>query len=316
MIQAPALKKGDAVALIAPSSPTNTQTLEKAIKAVRDKGLLPLVYESSQSAYGHLAGPDVLRAADVMKAFTQPEIKGILCIKGGYGTPRIVDRLDYKLIHQHPKRLIGYSDITALHVAINQKADLITYHGPMPAAGWIEHHDAYTQTYLDWALFDTIKPQVISNPKGEKIQTYTAGQASGILVGGNLSLLVATIGSPYEVDTKGKLLFIEDVGESHYVIDRYLNTLRLAGKFDDAAGIILGTFSNCSPDQKASGHQDLPLDTIFKDIIMPCGKPLISNLRMGHNYPQPTLPLGAYYTLDATQATLTLEAHINKGENQ
>jgi len=306
IIKPKTLKKGDTVAVIAPASPTTIEFVEKAEEAVKLMGLSPIMYPSCYSQHGHLSGNDLLRAKDINDAFSDKNIKGIICLRGGYGTPRILPLIDYKNIISNPKILLGYSDITGLHMAINTICRMVTYHGPMASAGWINNLDTYTKKYLAQCLFDNSPLGLVENPDGELMETLVPGDTTGEIIGGNLSLLVSTLGSPYEVDTKGKILFIEDVGEDNYKIDRMLTSLSLAGKFRDCNGVILGTWSDCSTDdEKSSGLTDLDLDTIFKEIIVPYNKPTVLNFRAGHNYPQPTFPLGARVRLNATDKEIT-----------
>lgn len=300
MLLAKRLRKGDVVALIAPSSSATATELENAIKSIEKMGLTTKVYQSCYSNHGHLSGTDEMRAGDVNRAFLDDEVKGIICLRGGYGTPRILDKIDYRAIAANPKIFLGYSDITGLHSAINKIAGLVTLHGPMPAPAWVNNLDDYTKRQLEKALFECGPLGEIVNPPGETMQTLVAGQASGKLVGGNLTLLSLALGSKYEVDTKDNILFIEDVGESVYQIDGMLSALRLSGKLTDAAAIVLGTFSDCPREIKKNGFRDLELLTVFEEIIKPLGLPTVYNFRAGHNYPQPTLPLGVTVTLDAT----------------
>ncbi len=307
------LSPGDCIALIAPSASASAKGLEEAIESVKRFGLVPKVYPSCRANHGHVSGPDELRAGDVNKAFLDDTVKGIICLRGGYGTPRILDKIDYRAIANHPKLFLGYSDITGLHSAINKLAGLVTFHGPMPDPAWKNNLDAYTKAHLESALFECGPLGTITNPPGQPIHTLVAGKASGKLVGGNLSLLAAAMGTPYDVDCQGNILFIEDTGESVYRLDSMFSTLRLSGKLSAAAGIILGTFENCPREQKSNGFQDLPLQQVIAEIIKPLGVPTIYNFRAGHNYPQPTLPLGVTVELDATNGSVTFtEPHASK----
>lgn len=305
MILPQKLSQGDCVAIIAPSSSTNESELNAALKSIEAFGLKPKVYPSCYARHGHLSGSDAVRAKDVNDAFSNPLVKGILCLRGGYGTPRILADIDYNMIAHNPKVFLGYSDITALHIALNQLAKLVTFHGPMPAPAWGNGLDDYTLQHLKRALYSSGPLGTLRNPSGEALLTMVPGNVKGRLVGGNLSLLTATLGSPYEVDTKGKILFIEEVNEQFYVIDCMLTSLRLAGKFNDAAGIIFGTFSKCHKDIKSSGFEDLDLMTILNEIIVPFNKPTVFNFRAGHNYPQPTLPLGVDVVLNASEPAIS-----------
>lgn len=306
------LKKNDKVAIIAPSSPANYKIVLEAKEAVKQLGLTPIMFPSCFKSHGHLSGSDEIRAKDINDAFSNPEIKGIICLKGGYGVPRILPLLDYSKIKKNPKIFIGYSDITALHIALAKKCNMITYHGPMAAAGLIKSLDEYTISYFKKALFSTVPLGLVKNPNDEEIITLVDGTVNGKIIGGNLSLIVSTLGSPYEIDVKNKILFIEEVHESNYKIDRMLTSLALANKFNDCSGIILGTFSNCNPEFKNGIQKDLDLDIIFKEIIIPFNKPTILNFRAGHNYPQPTFPFGVDVNLNATDKTITFLESSNK----
>lgn len=299
-----ALKKGDKVAIISPSSPATKEKVEKARLAVEKMGLTPIVYPSCLSEHGHLSGTDDIRAKDINDAFENKEISGVVCLRGGYGTLRLLNLIDYETIKRNPKYFIGYSDITGLHVALNRMCNLVTYHGPMAASGWINNLDDYTLKYLEKSLFSMDTLGIVENPEGEQIGTLYPGICEGEIVGGNLSLLVSTLGSPYEIDTKNKILFIEEVIEHNYRIDKMFMSLDLANKFSDCKGIILGTFTNCEPDTSSDNFKDLDLMTIFNEIIGKYKKPIIFNFRAGHNYPQPTFPFGVKVKLNADDGTI------------
>ncbi|MGL5329435.1 MAG: S66 peptidase family protein, partial [Peptostreptococcaceae bacterium] len=230
------------------------------------------------------------------------DIDAILCIRGGYGTPRILDMIDYNIIKENPKIFIGFSDITALHNAINQKSNLITFHGPM--AGSMLDLDKFT---FD-SLFNTLNLDNklnILNPNNEKIKSLIEGTCEGQLVGGNLALLVATMGTKYEIDTKGKILFIEDIGEEIYKLDRMLTQLALGNKFKDCVGIIFGDFCDCNKSNK----DDFELEELIIDRVKNYNKPTICNLKSGHCMPMITLALGANYKLDATNNNVKLNMY-------
>lgn len=297
------LQPGDKVAIIAPSTPTDREKIEEALKAFATLELEPVIFPSCYQHHGHLAGLDSLRAQDVNRAFADPEIKGIICMKGGAGAYRLLPLLDYDTIRANPKVFIGYSDVTALHMAFNKICRIVTYHGQMLISDLFlgeNKLEPYSIASYKQALFGTTAVGKLENPAGEKLETLVAGVAEGELIGGNLSLLTATLGSPYELDVKDKILFIEEISEPVYKIDRMMNALALAGKFKDAAGVILGSWTGCKSEKKGSYNgQDLPLNTVFEEIIKPFNKPTITNLRAGHNYPQPTLAFGTKVRVDA-----------------
>ena len=307
------LQPKDKVALTAPSSPVPPENLQAAQSSIRYLGLEPVTMPSCTMTHGYMAGPDARRAEDLNRAFADKEIKGIFCLRGGFGVTRILPLLDFDLIRQNPKVLVGYSDITALHTAISNLCGFVTFHGPMPNTDY-RRLDSFTLNSLKESVFsreNSAAPSaaVIQNPPEEPMEVLQPGCATGPLTGGNLSLLAATLGSPYEVDTRGKLLFLEDVGERPYRLDKALTALSLAGKFRDCSGILLGTFTEC--EEPASDHvpagtviaqKALTLREIFQEVLLPWKKPTLMNLRAGHVYPQCTLPMGASVAMDAAEA--------------
>ena len=296
------LKHGDRIALIAPASPVSAEQLDAAIKSVRLMGLNPVLFPSAAMSHGYLAGPDQTRSADVNRAFADPTINGIFCLRGGYGVTRILNEIDYPMIKETPKLILGYSDITALHIALNQLCSLATLHAPMPARGW-ETLDPVTLGSLAENLFSPVPAGRIPAIEGQPIETIHPGIASGPIIGGNLSLVAAALGSPFEINTKDKILFLEEVEEKNYKVDRSLTSLALAGKFRDCAGIILGTWADVG-DPDLEPDRNLTLHQIFDEVIKPFGKPTINNFRAGHIYPQITIPLGTAVRLDATNGTV------------
>lgn len=301
------LKPGDRVALIAPSSPVDEDKLMQAIDSVKFLGLIPVLYPSATRTHGYLSGSDGVRAADVNNAFANPAIDGIFCLRGGYGVTRILNRIDFRMISRNPKLFLGYSDITGLHVALNQLSNLVTLHSPMPSRGW-STLDPVTLQSLTGCIFSAAVPGLVPDIEDEPIEIIHPGDVTGPVVGGNLSLLTATLGSPYEVDTKNKILFIEEVDERNYKVDRGLTSLALAGKFSDCKGIILGTWADVG-DPDLEPEKNLTLRQIFEEVIKPFEKPTINNFRAGHIYPQISIPMGAKARLDAENGTVTfLEA--------
>ena len=304
MIKPKPLKKGDTIGLIGPSSPTPIERIKPTIDSLKDLGFNVVVGESCYGTYGYLSGDDALRAKDINEMFKNKYIDGIWCIRGGYGTPRILDKLDYDTIRENPKVFIGYSDITALHIAINQKCNLVTYHGPMASTEVFYKLDDFTKDYLYKNIMRDENIGLIKNPEGIDIETLVPGKCEGMITGGNLALISSLIGTPYEIDTVGKILFIEDIGEEPYRIDRMLTQLRLSGKLDDAVGFILGNFNDCEPEER---EKSLTLKDVFNDIILPLKKPTISNLMVGHCNPMITLPYGVKARLDADKKEVFVE---------
>ena len=220
---------------------------------------------------------------------------------GGYCAHRLVPLLDLDIIRDNPKWFGGYSDITALHTAFNQLCALATYHCTMPSTE--PHPDEYTMGYLKKALFGGLSG-ALSNPESQSVRTLVPGQAEGVLCGGNLSLLAASIGTPWEIDCKDKILFLEDIGEKTYRIDGMLTQLRNAGKFRDCAGFVLGAWTDCVPEIP---ERTLTLGQIFDQLIVPAGKPAVMDLACGHCATTMALPLGKKCRLNADTCEISVK---------
>ena len=303
MIRPKPLQKGDKVAIIAPASPSDKNLIDKCIASLNELGLKVVIGESCLSEHGFLSGTDDIRANDINCMFADKNIKGIFALRGGYGCARLLDLIDFKLIKKNPKIFIGYSDITALHIAINQKSKLITYHGPMISTELIKGLDEYSAEYYKKFIFEHEKIEDLLNPEGNSLEIINNGIASGELIGGNLSLICSSLGTKYEINTKNKILFLEEVDEVPYKVDRMLTHLKQSGKLKEANGIILGAFTNCiAPNNKKS----LSLQEVFNEIILPLKKPTISNLACGHCLPTLTLPLGEKILLDANNKKIKI----------
>ena len=310
MLYGKKLMPGATIGFIGPSGAVRTEgAIERAVAETEKMGFRVKLGESCGQAYGYLSGNDALRARDVNRMFADDEVDAVFCLKGGYGVMRMLDLIDYDLIAAHPKIFVGYSDITALHIALLQKCGLVTFHGPMPVSNWSDGPlNDFSRESLFSALMNPVPIGDIANPEGYARECVVPGEAEGELVGGNLSLIVGLLGTPYELDTRGRILFIEDVGEKTYALDRMLTHLRLAGKFEDCAGIVLGDFKNCEVEYPDFGFT---LEEIVRDVIVPSGKPVFSGFQSGHCTPKITLPFGVRCRMDAEKCTLTaLEAAV------
>jgi muramoyltetrapeptide carboxypeptidase len=283
------LKPGDTVAMLAVSGPCDPALIKPAAQALVDLGLRCKIMDSCFKKREFLAGSDKERAADINEAFADPEIKGIFAARGGYGAQRTLPLLDYGIIRHNPKIFVGYSDITALHTVFNNICGFITLHAPMPLPDLSQNPDPFTVQSLKTALFD--RPKTIQNPRSNPLTTIVSGRAEGWLTGGNLSLLTSSLGTAYETDTMDRILFIEEINEEPYKIDRMLLQLKLAGKFADCTGILLGRFTPL--DVKA-------ITLSVRDLLLPEKKPVLGGLACGHGLPTLTLPLGAYAHMDAS----------------
>ena len=291
--------------MIAPSGPVGgPEAVKIAADSLQKLGYRVKAGTHCGGKYGYLAGSDRDRAEDINRMFADPDVDAVICLMGGYGTMRILDRLDYGVIAANPKIFVGYSDITGLHVALNRLCGLVTFHGPMPVsdAECYTGEDAFSRNGFFDAITSAAPLGVLSNPPGEPVRQLAGGRAEGEIVGGNLSLVAATVGTPYEIDAKGKILFLEDVGEAPYRVDRMLTQLRLSGKFRECSGVVLGSWTGCEPD----GPDSLSLAQVFEDVVAPCGKPAVLNLRAGHCSPKVTVPFGVDAVLDADAGTLEI----------
>ena len=307
MIRPKPLKPGDMVGLIAPSGPVIQDRIPAAIASVEAMGFKVKLGESCYAAHGYLAGSDVLRARDMNDMFADESVRGIFAMRGGYGAQRILPMLDYEIIRRNPKPFAGYSDITAFHVAINQRCCFATYHSPMAATQFYEGVDDYTMDSFYRAMTDdSLVGVAIQNPIGQEMLALVPGRAEGILTGGNLSLMATSLGTPFEMDTKDKIIFIEDVEEEPYVIDRWLTQMRNAGKFRDCAGIVLGVFSRCYASEPT---RSLTLYQIFTEVLVPEDKPMVMGLACGHCMPTMTLCMGAMVHMDATRKEIVYSGH-------
>ncbi len=295
------LRPGSRIALLSASGGA-PPTIDKTTAAVRRLGLEPVVFPSATSRYGYLGGTDEMRAADLNAAFADCSIDGIVCSRGGYGAARILPMLDTDMIAKNPKPLFGYSDVTALHIMLDNLG-IGSFHTPMPSTEWVKELDEYTEGWLRDMLFGQERRDV-TNPSGAApMRTLVPGKARGRMTGGNLSLLAASLATPWEVETSGKILFIEEVGEFPYRVDRMLVQLRDSGKLGACAGIVLGAFTDCVA---AEPERSLTLEQVIDDIVKPLGVPAVTGLVCGHCLPTASLPMGRIFTLDATAAVLTV----------
>ncbi|MCB9867864.1 MAG: LD-carboxypeptidase [Phycisphaerales bacterium] len=304
-----ALQRGDTIAFVAPAGPLDRTRMELARQRLEDMGFHVRVPSDLYRTRGYLAGPDETRAAELMAAFADPEVKAIFPGTGGYGVTRMLDRLDYDVIRRNPKVFIGFSDITGLHLAIQKKTGLVTFHSPNPM--WGLGSDGNLKPFSADCFWRALLAERYCAADGEPLppgyayelpadvaptKVLAPGVARGRLTGGNLSLVAALMGTPYEIETRGRVLFLEDVGERPYRIDRYLSQLRLGGKLDGVAAVILGQFRDCAP---KPDEDSLSLDEVIADYFGGLGVPVITNFPAGHVANNATLPLGALVEVDA-----------------
>lgn len=304
MLRARPLRRGDTVGLVGVSGPIRDPEVnfERMLEAIDAMGYRVRVADNCRERCGYLAGTDEARARGLNQMFRDDRVDAVVCMRGGYGVTRMLDRVDFDAIRANPKIFLGFSDITALHAAIHQRTGLVTFHGPMPATCWV-HFDDFTRDSMVRALTSTAPLGPLVNPEGMAPRCYAPGRCEGPLVGGCLSLLAATCGTPYALDVTDKVLLLEDVGEYIYRLDSMLTQLRHAGVFDRCAGVVLGGFTKCGPQDPNAAFE---LDDVVRDVILPAGKPVLGNLAIGHLDTKLTVPLGARCAMDAGAGTLEI----------
>ena len=304
MLKGKALKFGDTIGIVAPSGPSDAETIDIAKSNLEKLGFKVVMGNTCYKKYHYFSGNDDERALDINEMFSNKNINAIFCTRGGYGAIRILNKINYDMIRKNPKIFVGYSDITSIHTSINRFCHLITFHGPMLTSD-MDDFKTFTKESLFKSIMNKEPVGSLINPDNIEIKCLVPGKAEGEITGGNLSLVCASIGTPYEIDTKGKILFLEDLNEEPYMIDRKLMQLLLSGKLSECSGIILGDYKNC----EAKKHPDrsFTLSDVFNGIIKPLNKPTIYNFKSGHCSPKITVPLGAEAELDADNCSVLIK---------
>ena len=306
------LRKGDNIFLFCPSSPiVPEEDIEKCKKVIVDLGFNPVIGKSLYENYGgYMAGKAEIRIKDLHEAFSRKDIKGIFCVKGGYSASQLLDKIDYELIKNNPKIFVGYSDVTNLHIVFNQKCNLGTYHGPMVKSNMINDFNDYTKS----SFFKALEKQEwkYEEPENMPLSILTKGNASsdivsGVLTGGNLAIIVTTLGTEYEINTKDKILFLEDVDEETGSLNRMLTHLKYAGKLDDCKAVVFGNFAACK-NTYTKENQHYELLELLKDFFADYDKPVIYGMESGHKKPYMfTLPLGAKCSINLQNKEILFE---------
>jgi len=307
-----ALRPGATVGLITPSTyVSDPDRLALAERTLKFFDLKPKFGRNVRKRNGYLGGSIEERLEDLHAMFADGSVDAVFAIRGGYGSGQLLDRIDYDLLRKNPKIFLGFSDITAMHLAIQKRAGLVTFHGPVALSEFSD----YTQKHFRRALFETAPLGALTNPPDSNplrpshtLRTIRGGKARGALVGGNLTLISTTMGTPFEIDTRGRILLLEDIDEQPYSIDRMLTQLRLAGKLDSAAGLVFGECYLCRPrDYKPAFDSTLSFGEVLDEILGKLRIPVLSGLTFGHTDDQLTLPLGVMATLDADKGELVIE---------
>jgi muramoyltetrapeptide carboxypeptidase len=304
------LQSGDGVGIVAPASPPpDPKAVDRAAAAIERLGFNPKFARHVRARHGFLAGSDRDRAADLMAMFTDPAVKGIVCLRGGYGAARLADCLDYACIRRHPKVFAGYSDITWLHCALARRAGLVSFHAPMLNEGLGGDKFPKFSNHAFLRSVSEAKPagSICAGYDRKSIGILRRGLAEGRLLGGNLSVLVTTLGTPFQPQFKGRILFFEEVGEKPYRLDRLLTHLLNAGLLQQVAGVAVGVNHDCE-DPRAAGADEYRQSSadVLKERLTPLGVPVVTGLPFGHQPLNATLPIGVRARLDANRGDLII----------
>jgi len=300
------LKKGDMIGLVTPGSSVSEEELAECISKLEGLGFRTTYNDTVLSEYGYFAGPDQERAGELMEMFAREDVDAVWCVRGGYGSIRILDLLDYEVIRQNPKVLIGYSDITAILTAIYQESGLVTFHGPVGTSDFNNFSLRSIRKVLmnpgqKYKYPHKREKETRENPEYDRY-TITGGKAVGELIGGNVSVLDSIIGTRFEPNFEKKIAYLEDIGEKTYRIDKMVFHLLSGTNLKKAAGIVMGVFADCNINEEPA----LSLKTALDDLLKPLGIPVSYGLSFGHIKRQVTIPTGIRATMDADKNTFRL----------
>lgn len=295
----PILRAGDTVGIVTLGSPRDEVTINARIQFLEDLGFNVIVGNYVYSQAGYVAATPQQRASDLMGMFENPDVRAIIPVRGGTGVADIIPYLDYTVINRNPKIITGYSDITILLNVLYIWADLITFHSLL-LIDFRNTTPAYSFNQFFTATSTITSPRPLENPPGMPLISRVPGNADGTIVGGNLTSFVDSLGTPFEVDTRGRILFIEETHEAVSRVYRLVTHLIHAGKFRDCAGIIMGECTNCI------NSYDRSYEDLINEVIVPLGKPLMTNLASGHGYYKMAIPIGATANLNTIDNTLTI----------
>jgi muramoyltetrapeptide carboxypeptidase len=306
----PRLKHGDTIGVVAPASaPANPRNIDLGLGALERLGFKPRLATNIRKRWGFLAGTDRERTDDLMEMFEDDSVNGIMCFRGGYGAARLLALLDYEIIRANPKIFIGYSDITSLHCALLAKANLVSFHGPMLNSDFLKEKlpEFTLQSFLRILMQPSASGSVCLGYTRNTVKVLSPGIATGRLVGGNISILCASLATPYQPRLKGAILFIEDLDEEPYRFDRMLTQLLNAGLLQKVVGIAIGINKNCrDPKAKRSQEYRQTLEDVLKERLLALGIPIVTGLPFGHVRHNATLPVGLRATLNAEKGDLLI----------
>jgi muramoyltetrapeptide carboxypeptidase len=299
------LNPGEKIGVISPASrPSDEQKLSTGIGYLEKKGFELVSGTHVLNNHGYLAGNDDERVDDLNRMFADPEIRAIICSRGGYGVPRILNKVDYDSIKENPKILVGYSDITALNLAVFAQTGLVTFFGPMVAVEFSAGIHEYTERKFFEIVTNSQDNKILQNPVDDKLHIIKTGKAEGILIPGCLSVLHGVIGTPFMPDMSNAILVLEDIDEEPYRLDRYFASLRLSGILDTISGLIIGQLIDCESSDPTK--PSLTIEEVIQDYVGDLKIPVVTNFAYGHGPVKMTLPMGVKAKIDTSVNEISL----------
>ncbi len=305
VLKPPPLHRGDLIGLVSPASaPSSSEMIEKGVRYLEHLGYAVKVGQHASRVHGYLAGTDDQRAADFNTMIRDNTVKAIFAIRGGYGTPRILPLLDYRGLKRQPKIIVGYSDITALQLAIFQKIGLVTFSGPMAGVEMSNGIDPYTEEHFWRIVTSKLKVGELRNPADEPLKILRSGKSSGRILGGNLATAIPLLKTPYAPDLTDSILTLEDVDEAPHRVDRMLAQLNNAHILENISGLVFGKFTDCVPSDPSKPY--LPIEQVLDNVAQSIKCPVVANLQYGHLPKKLTIPLGLRARLDTRKGMIEI----------
>ena len=303
IIKPPRLRKGELIGVISPASaPNSSEKIEKGVRYLESLGYRVTVGKNAAQVHGYLAGTDEQRASDLNAMLNDKSVRAIFAVRGGYGTPRLLPLVDFRAAKRNPKIIVGYSDLTALQLALVRKSGLVSFSGPMVGVEMFNGIDPYTEEHFWRVLTSSKKIGALPNPTNEPLLSLRDGKASGSLLGGNLALLLSLLGTPYAPDFKKSILVLEDIDEAPHRIDRMMMQLLNAGILENLSGLAFGKFTACVPSDASQPH--FTAEQVLAQYAKRLRVPVVANLQYGHIAKKLTLPFGVRAQMDAGKRTL------------
>ena len=304
-LKAPRLRRGDCIGIVSPASaPSAQEKIDKGVRYLEGLGYRVKVGRHVMDEHGYLAGSDEHRAEDFNEMLRDRTVKAIIAVRGGYGTPRILQLVDYAAVRRNPKIIVGYSDLTALQLALYRKTGLVTFSGPMLGVEMWDSIDPYTEEHFWRLVTSPSKAGALENPDGERMSGHNSGKARGTLLGGNLSLLMSLLATPYAPNLQSAILAVEDVDELPHRVDRMFTQLFLSGILRRIAGLVLGKFTDCVPSDPSKPH--LTVERVIDEMLQRVQCPVLGNVQFGHIPRKLTLPLGVSTAIDSRSRCLNI----------